>query len=194
MGINFHRAIEEAFREIGLVDPFLPFKIGQEENSVWQNFGNKGSVLIEEAFFLYSLVRMTKPKYVVEGGTYCGIATIFLAEGLRDNGFGRITTLEHNEGTWKVAKVVFERLDYPEIDLQYGDIEKFTPNQVIDFLFLDTECKERVDQFWGLFPYFAAKSWVVFHDAGAIPDLDSIKYPYLHWKSIREIRVYHIQK
>ena len=58
-------------------------RIAFEEGTVWKNFGNKGSILVEEAFLLYSLVRMTKPRYVVDLGTYIGISAIFLADALR---------------------------------------------------------------------------------------------------------------
>lgn len=159
-----------------------------------RNFGNKGSVLVEEAFLLYSLVRLTKPKYILDAGTYIGVAAMFMAEGLRDNGFGRIVSVEHNNDAYTISGRLFGQLSYSEIECHHMEIEDFVPSDKVDFLFLDTETADRVAQFNYLKQYFANCCWVVFHDAGACKDLESIKYPYLHFKTVREIRVYEVRQ
>jgi predicted O-methyltransferase YrrM len=45
---------------------------------------------------LYSLVRTARPQTVVEFGTSFGIATIYLAAAIRDNGTGRVISTELN--------------------------------------------------------------------------------------------------
>src|SRR5438067_12099178 len=42
--------------------------------------------------FLKSLITTVKPELVVETGTFVATSTLWIAEGLRENGFGRIIT------------------------------------------------------------------------------------------------------
>jgi predicted O-methyltransferase YrrM len=50
----------------------------------------------ETGRLLYSLIRSGRPQTVVEFGTSFGIATIYLAAGLQDNGTGRVISTELN--------------------------------------------------------------------------------------------------
>lgn len=165
-----------------------------QDESGNKNFGNKGAVLVEEAFLLYSLVRLTKPKYVLDAGTYIGIAAMFMAEGLRDNGFGQIVSVEHNNDAYSISRRLFGQLSYLEIEQHHIEIEDFVPRNRIDFLFLDTETAERVDQFNYLKKYFSDVCWVVFHDSEACEGIETIPYPYLNFKTVRQIRVYEVRQ
>jgi predicted O-methyltransferase YrrM len=49
---------------------------------------------VEVLELLRSLVVAVKPRLVVETGTFLGISTLYMAEGLRENGFGRIVTCD----------------------------------------------------------------------------------------------------
>lgn len=195
MDLAFEKHVSDFFDPVIVNwDTVGRLRVSREDSTKWKNFSNKGSILVEEAFLLYSLIRMTKPEYVVDLGTYVGISPIFMAEGLRDNGFGDITTIEYHESAYKVAVLLFERLNYLEIDARYMRAEDFVPDRKIDFLFLDTETADRVSQFNHLLPHMSDQSWAVFHDAGACKDIDTIKHPYLHFKSVRELRVFNIRK
>jgi predicted O-methyltransferase YrrM len=194
VGFCFQENICRVLGKLGLPGHFDKFQLQREKNSIWVNFGNTGSVLVEEAFLLYALVRMTKPQLVLDCGTYIGISAMFMAEALRDNCSGRIISIEHNSDTYGVARQVFAQTGYHEIELLHQEIETYHPTESIDFLFLDTETADRVQQFVKLFPDLSSNAWVVFHDAGACKDIDLIEYPYLHFKSIRETRVFHVEK
>jgi predicted O-methyltransferase YrrM len=50
----------------------------------------------ETGRLLYSLIRSSQPETVVEFGTSFGIATIYLAAAVRDNGSGRVISTELN--------------------------------------------------------------------------------------------------
>jgi predicted O-methyltransferase YrrM len=50
----------------------------------------------ETGQLLYSIIRSSRPQLVVEFGTSFGIATIYLAAAVRDNGTGRVITTELN--------------------------------------------------------------------------------------------------
>lgn len=197
MPLQLERRIKAAFGGVHLPmpDEWPPIKVGREHpEQPWKNFGNKGSVLVEEAFFLYSLVRMTKPKFVLDCGTYMGMSAVWMAEALRDNGFGKIVTVEHHDAAVTAASMFFEQAGYKEIELVHKKIEDYTPPELIDFLMLDTETAERIKQFEQLKPFFAEKCWVVFHDAAAIKGLRGLPYPHLWWNTIREFALFCVEK
>src|SRR6202789_4079070 len=54
--------------------------------------------------FLRTLVTTIKPELVVETGTFSGISTLWIAEGLKANGHGRIITCDKNERLNKTRK------------------------------------------------------------------------------------------
>jgi predicted O-methyltransferase YrrM len=197
MSLKLEDCIAEAFAHVGLPYPesWPPIRVTQEHpNMAWKNFGNKGSILVEEAFLLYALVRMTKPKFALDAGTWMGMSAVWIAQGLRDNGFGEVVTVEHHDAAIPIARSFFEQTGYTEITLFHGGIDSYTPPKPVDFLVLDTETKERLAQFERLKPYLSDEAFVFFHDAGAIPDLNNLDYPRLWFKTIRETAVFQVKK
>ncbi len=57
------------------------------------------SVTLEDAEFLYALVRLTKPERVLEIGSGYGVSGLFIGQALADNGSlgGRLETVEPDE-------------------------------------------------------------------------------------------------
>jgi len=53
-----------------------------------------GGVEIEVGKLLYSLVRCYKPKTIVECGCAHGYSSLHMAQGLKDNGFGKLYTCD----------------------------------------------------------------------------------------------------
>jgi len=197
MALNLEAQIGKAFGHVKLPYPadWPRVRVSQEhELQPWKNFGNRGSVLVEEAFLLYALVRMTKPKFVLDCGTWMGMSAAWMAEALRDNGFGRIVTVEHHDAAVTVATMFFEQTGYNEILLVHKKLEDYVPSEPVDFLMLDTETADRLKQFEQLKPHLADTCWVVFHDAGAIPGLKELGYPHLWFKTVRETAVFHVKR
>src|ERR1700704_984694 len=54
--------------------------------------------------FLRTVVTTIKPELVVETGTFSGISTLWIAEGLKANGRGRIVTCEFDPKIYESAK------------------------------------------------------------------------------------------
>lgn len=70
------------------------------------------------AMLLYSLVRREKPARIVELGTGCGASTIWMAAALRENGHGRILTVDNGSlFLGEAQRAAFERLSGPLYDL-----------------------------------------------------------------------------
>ena len=74
---------------------------------LWKMMDSQTSEL-EVLDFLKSLVITIKPQLIVETGTFLGYGTLKMAEGLKENGFGRIITIEYDPAIFAKAK---ERID-----------------------------------------------------------------------------------
>lgn len=62
------------------------------------------SVTLEDAGFLYALVRVTKPSRVLELGGGLGISARFIAEALAENGGGTLTVVEPDKQYWEALQ------------------------------------------------------------------------------------------
>src|SRR5215471_1569555 len=70
---------------------------------------------VEVLEFLRTVVTTIKPNLVVETGTFMGVSTVWIAEALRTNGFGRIVTCEYDSRVYETVKEKFAAS--PFIDL-----------------------------------------------------------------------------
>src|SRR3974390_540281 len=59
---------------------------------------------VEVLEFLRTTVTTIKPNLVVETGTFLGVSTLWIAEALRMNGFGRIVSCEFDPKVFAEAK------------------------------------------------------------------------------------------
>jgi predicted O-methyltransferase YrrM len=134
-------------------------------NERYQMFST-GSVEIEVAEFLYSLVRLIKPDKIVETGTHFVVSSAYMAAGMRENGHigGGFVTLEvideykiHAEKLWgdldlckyvKCKLIASQRYDTQDIDL----------------LFLDSEPQFRFDEFVKFWPSVKPSGFILIHD------------------------------
>src|ERR1700684_2396464 len=53
--------------------------------------------------FLKTLVTTTKPELIVETGSFMGVSTLWLAQGLKENGFGKIVSCEYDSVVFQKA-------------------------------------------------------------------------------------------
>ncbi|MCL2441460.1 MAG: class I SAM-dependent methyltransferase [Treponema sp.] len=112
--------------------------------------------------FLKTLTQVTKPKFILETGTYKGSSTVAFAEGLRQNGFGKIVTVEIDENLSKQAQKLFSQ--YP-VEVINKNSLTYIPNETIDILFLDSKRDIRGQEFEHFYPYLNLKSIIVWHDS-----------------------------
>ena len=78
------------------VNPLCP------HDEMWQA-KDEQSAEQEVSVFMYSLIRLIKPEFVVETGCYDGETTLFIAKALRDKGQGRLISCDTEAD--KVEKV-----------------------------------------------------------------------------------------
>src|SRR5450432_1966935 len=65
------------------------------------------SAEVEVLDFLKSIVTTLKPELVVETGTFSGLSTLKIAEGLKTNGVGRVITCEYDPKVFAAAEKRF---------------------------------------------------------------------------------------
>ena len=73
----------------------------------WRKF-DAMTAEVEVLEFLRSVVTTIKPNLVVETGTFLGISTLWIAEGLKQNGFGRVITCEFDPKIHEAAQKRFD--------------------------------------------------------------------------------------
>lgn len=150
---------------------------------------NTGGVEVEVAELLYSLVRCWKPRVVVETGTHLGISSAYIAEALRDNGSGYLTTYEVIPSLKQQAEALWEDLgltNHVQCLLQPSLTAQVT--SPIDFLFLDSEPQYRFDEFLKFWPLVKEGGLIAIHDLH--PSLghhgqthhNTYDWPYGYWR------------
>ena len=124
---------------------------------------------VETLEFLYSLVRLLKPNLVVETGTWHGHSAVAMGKALRQNGFGRIISLEIDPEVCAVAQRRVESeglLPYVEVRNESSFAAVIPKN--IDVLLLDSELPIRGAEFEHFRTKLRPESIVIFHDTSTI--------------------------
>jgi len=123
---------------------------------------------VEVLEFLRSLVRTVKPQTVVETGTFMGISTLWIAQGLKANGFGKIITLEYDALVFAKAK---ERLSKSGlatwIDCRNESSLETRIEGNIDLLFSDSDPPLREKEVRRFLPQMNPNGLIVMHDASS---------------------------
>lgn len=118
--------------------------------------------------FLKALVLTLKPELVVETGTFTGLSTLRIAEGLRENGFGRVITCECDKKVFDAAKQRFAASPVAEwIDARNESSLDLRVDGRIDLLFCDSDSPLREQEVRRFLPQLNQHGLVVMHDASS---------------------------
>lgn len=124
-----------------------------------------GGVEVESGEFLYGLVRRLKPQKVLTTGVYTGVSDLYIAQALKDNGFGEITALEFESTHIKRAREMWERMGVSSfIRTVLTDSLKFEPKETYQFMFLDTEMHLRFHELVRFYPNLEQGGFILIHD------------------------------
>jgi len=116
--------------------------------------------------FLLQLVRMNRPKAILEIGTAIGYSTLLMHEIVPD---ASIVTIEKNEQTAEIAQenIVNYALKIDNISLIKGDalevIERFPIDTKFDFVFIDA-AKGQYERFFSLIDPLVERNGVIITD------------------------------
>jgi predicted O-methyltransferase YrrM len=125
--------------------------------------------------FLRTLVTTLKPNLIVETGSFLGVSTVWMAEGLRTNGFGRIVSCELDPLVFSKAKEKIAASGLaPWIDLRNESSLAMTIDGPIDLFFCDSEQSIREAEVRRFLPQISPTGLILIHDASS------------HQKTVRE--------
>lgn len=134
------------------------------ESKINSEIPSPNSASVGEKQLLHWLIREMKPRTIVETGTHRGLATLYMAEAVRQNGFGHITTYDPNDwgqpGNFRKFPELSPLITY-KADKGIDMAEKN-----IDFAFIDGfhGFKDVYDEIKVLLPRLSEQAVVVFHD------------------------------
>ncbi len=117
---------------------------------------------------LRTLVTTLKPNLIVETGAFLGVSTLWMAEGLRENGFGRIVSCELDPVVFAKAQEKIAASGLSQwIDLRNtSSLELETPGQ-IDLFFSDSDLDVREKEVRRFLPQIASNGIILMHDASS---------------------------
>jgi predicted O-methyltransferase YrrM len=94
--------------------------------------------------------KMTRPKTILEIGTYTGYSALCLAEGLADG--GTLITIDKNEELEDMVRKYFAASEHStQIDFRVGDAMEIIPalDETLDFVFIDAD-KENYSNYYDM--------------------------------------------
>jgi predicted O-methyltransferase YrrM len=170
------------------------FRATKGEHRILQHYGERGDVLqpeyhratpecphperwrmydsmtaeVEVLEFLRTLVTTVKPELIVETGTFMGISTLWLAEGLQQNGFGKVITCEYDPVVFQKAKERIERSELADwIELRNESSLEIKVDGTVDLLFSDSDPPLREQEVRRFLPQLNPTGLILMHDASS---------------------------
>jgi predicted O-methyltransferase YrrM len=123
---------------------------------------------VEVLDFLKTLVTTIKPELVVETGTFLGSSTLRIAEGLRENGFGRVITCEADPKVFEQARKRFLASGLGEwIELRNESSLEMRVEGRIDLLYCDSDLPLRETEVRWFLPQVNPDGLILMHDASS---------------------------
>jgi predicted O-methyltransferase YrrM len=125
--------------------------------------------------FLRTVVTTIKPDLVVETGTFSGISTLWIAEGLKANGRGRVITCEFDAKVYENAQARIAASGLAEwIELRHQSSLDMKVDGTIDLFFSDSDVPIREQELRRFLPQINPFGLILIHDASS------------HLKTVRE--------
>ena len=163
-----HKIMRQAERAAGALLPeyhrATPECPNPERWSMYDSMTAEAEVLE----FLRTLVTTLKPALIVETGSFLGVSTLWMAEGLRANGYGKIISCEWDAVVFAKAK---EKIDAsplkPFIELRNESSLEMTVEGTIDLFFSDSDMPVRAAEVKRFLPQIRPTGLILMHDASS---------------------------
>jgi predicted O-methyltransferase YrrM len=118
--------------------------------------------------FLKTLVTTTKPELILETGSFMGVSTLWLAQGLKENGFGKIISCEYDPVVFAKAQEKVKHSSVREwIDLRNESSLDMKVEGRIDLLFSDSDMPIREQEVRRYLPQLNPYGLILMHDASS---------------------------
>ena len=123
---------------------------------------------VEVLEFLRTLVTTVKPELVVETGAFLAVSTLWIAEGLKRNGFGKVISCELDPVVFAKAKNNVAASGLAEwIDLRHQSSFELEIPAIIDLLFSDSDISVREQEVLRFLPMMRPQGLILMHDASS---------------------------
>ena len=170
-----HRIMREAAARAGAIVPEYHRPTPECAHPERWSMYDSMTAEVEVLEFLRTLVTTIKPNLVVETGTFMGVSTLWIAEALRLNGFGRIVTCEQDEKLFERARQKFDASQLRDlIDLRKESSLEMKIDGTIDLFFSDSDMPVREQEVRRFLPQISPFGVILMHDASS------------HLKQVRE--------
>ena len=118
--------------------------------------------------FLRTLVTTLKPELIVETGSFLGVSTLWMAEGMRSNGFGKIISCEFDPVVFAEAQKRIAASGLAEfIELRNESSLEMKVDGTIDILFSDSDMPIREAEVKRYLPQIRSTGLILLHDASS---------------------------
>jgi predicted O-methyltransferase YrrM len=118
--------------------------------------------------FLRTLITTIKPALVVETGSFLGVSTLWIAEGLKANGFGKIISCEFDPVVFAKAKEKIAASGLSEwIELRNESSLEMHIDGTIDLFFSDSDMPIREAEVKRFLPQIRPTGLILMHDASS---------------------------
>lgn len=158
--IEFKSVFEELPNTTGVPESTIPNK--HCSNVDQYTMVNRVSPESEVLQFLTALVKLLKPKFILETGTYKGATATAFAKGLMHNEMGKLVTIEKDI---KLAEQMSLKCRGLPIEVLCIDSLSYNPEEQVDLLFLDSHRPIRKKEFLKYRPYLSKNALIVWHDS-----------------------------
>ena len=123
---------------------------------------------VEVLEFLRTVVTTIKPELVLETGTFSGISTLWIAEGLKANGRGKVITCEFDPVVYANANSRIQKSGLAEwIECRNESSLEMRVNGRIDLLFSDSDMPVREEEVRRFLPQMNPHGLILMHDASS---------------------------
>jgi prolipoprotein diacylglyceryl transferase len=123
---------------------------------------------VEVLDFLKCLMTTVKPNLVVETGTFLAVSTLYMAEGLKQNGSGKIITCEPDQEVFAKAKEKIDTSGLKKfIDYRCESSLETKVTGTIDVLFCDSLPELREPEVRHFLPNINPNGLILMHDASS---------------------------
>jgi predicted O-methyltransferase YrrM len=118
--------------------------------------------------FLQTLVTTVKPELVVETGSFLGVSTQWIAEGLKLNGRGKIVSCELDPVVFAKARETIDASGLGDwIDLRNESSLEMKVEGTIDLLYSDSHLPIREQEVRRFLPQVSPLGLILMHDASS---------------------------
>ena len=125
--------------------------------------------------FLRTLVTTIKPELIVETGSFLGVSTLWMAEGMAANGFGKIISCEYDPVVFAKAREKIAGSPLAGfIELRNESSLEMKVEGTIDIFFSDSDVDIRAAEVKRFLPQIRPTGLILMHDASS------------HMKTVRE--------